>query len=853
MKSEQARLMRGLGICERAGWRASASAVVLGLALGMSSMAQADVTQVNIASAPLSDALTQLAQQTGLQMLFEPGLVSGKRAPAVSGAMEPTRALDLILRDAGLSYRIDNGTVIITPTSANLGADASGAIELGATSISGQGMGEATENSGSYTTGLVSVGSKTPVSLKETPQSVSIVSKQLIDDTRSTSLADAMKRAPGITLRNSNYNTTGFYSRGFGIDNVQIDGAAPMDIGTGVGTFYSERQYDLAAYDHVEVLRGATGLLGGTGDPGGIVNLVRKRPMDQYQLKLETSAGSWDNYRSQVDVTGPLAFDGKLRGRMVAAYTDRHYFQDVRATERPFLYGILEADITDDTMLTFGGSFDKQKETGTGDGLPRYADGSDPGLPRHTWFTTKQGWADSATREWFAKIDHDFNEDWRLNASWTDSYNSSNTEGVNPYGWVDQPNGSPYWWGSYVRSFSKQQVLDVNLSGGFDAFNRRHELLVGADWQKVTSRWRAAGGMVDKGGPIDIWDPQSKPIPTDDSNHSFWRDYSPNGRVQYGLYSTLRLQLTDPLKLVVGARAQRYKFEQDFASRSSNGTGEWEHDPADKVFDRVATKVVPYGGLIYALNDEWSTYVSYAEVFKPQSLSFKGPEETKTPIEPMTGKTYETGIKGELFDGRLNVSAALFYIKRENQAERDPSYSQAGAMYSSSCCYIASDKVTSKGIDLEATGEIAPGWEVLAGYTYNRIENNTEETLYSSITPKHTLKLWTMYTLPGSLSDWRVGGGVTAQSAAYVNGIASDIDPLTGEVLSSDHPFKFNQAGRAVYDAMVEYQVDDNWSVALNGNNLFDRRYYSTVFNTSFGNYYGEPRNFMLTLRGTFH
>ncbi|MDZ5604325.1 TonB-dependent siderophore receptor [Pseudomonas sp. RP23018S] len=826
--------------------------MVLGLALGFGSAAQAEPVAVNIPASSLNDALTALARQTGLQLLFEPNLVSGKRSTAVAGTMEPGQALDLLLINAGLTYRIDNGTVIINATRTDLGTSGA-AIELDATSISGQGMGEATENSGSYTTGLVSVGSKTPVSLKDTPQTVSIVSKKLIDDTRSTSLADAMKRAPGITLRNANYNTQGFYSRGFGIDNVQIDGAAPMDIGTGVGTFYSERQYDLAAYDHVEILRGASGLLGGTGDPGGIVNLVRKRPMGQYQLKFEASAGSWDNYRSEVDVTGPLAFDGRLRGRMVAAYTDRHYFQDVRATERPFLYGILEADITDDTMLTFGGSYDKQKETGTGDGLPRYSGGGDVHLPRHTWYSTDKAWADSYTREWFAKVDHQFNDDWKLNTSYTYSYNAATTEGINPYGWVDEnTQRGTYWWGSYVGSFSKQQVVDVNLSGAFDAFGRRHEVLVGADYQKVDSRWQAAQGMLGKGGYIDLWDPKASPLTSDESNHAFYRDYSPNSRVQYGLYSTLRLQLTDPLKLVVGARAQRYKFEQGYSKRNPDGSGEWTQSSSDTVSDRQPTTLVPYGGLIYALNDQWSTYVSYSEVFKPQSQKLSGPEDSMSSIEPMVGKSYETGIKGELLDGRLNVNAALFYTKRKNQAVTDPTYPDALFSYSASCCFLASDQVTSRGIDLEATGEIAPGWEVMAGYTYNQVRNDTEETLYSSITPKHLFKVWSMYTLPGDFSAWRVGGGVTAQSAAYVNGTAYRTDPVTEQVLDS-RSYKFNQAGHAVTDAMVEYQVNDNWSVALNGNNLFDRRYYSTVYSSEYGNYYGEPRNFMLTLRGTFH
>ncbi|MFZ0156602.1 TonB-dependent siderophore receptor [Pseudomonas sp.] len=844
MKSDQPRLARRPSIWERAHWRTSASAVVLGLALGMAGAAQAESKQVNIPSAPLSEALTQLGQQTGLQLLFEPGLVSGKRSTAVSGNMEPRAALDIMLRDAGLSYRIESDTVIISNT-ASTGA----AVELGSTSIVGQGMGEATENSGSYTTGLVSVGSKTPVSLKDTPQTVSVITQKMIEDQRITTLPEAMKRAPGITLRNNNYHSQQFYSRGFGIDNVQIDGAAPMDIGTGVGTFYSDRIYDMAAYDHVEVLRGSSGLLAGTGDPGGVVNLVRKRPLDHYQLKLNTSAGSWDNYRSEVDLTGPLAFDGKLRGRMVAAYTDRQYFMDNRSTEKPFLYGVLEADVTDDTMLTFGGSYDKVKENGTGDGLPRYSTGGDLGLPRHTWYTTNQAWSDSYTREWFAKLDHYFNEDWKLNTSYTYSYNDSTTEGIIPYGSVDEnTNTGPYWWGSYVSSWSKQSVFDINLSGSFEAFNRRHEVLFGADYQKVTSRWRAAQGMLGKGGMIDLWDPQSTPLTSDESNHNFYRDYSPNQREQYGVYSTVRLQLTDPLKLVVGARAQRYKFEQTYSTRAPAGTGPWVEK--DTVEDREPTTLVPFGGLIYALNDQWSTYVSYAEVFKPQAQKLKGPTNNMSSIEPMTGKTYETGIKGELLDGRMNVSAALFYTTREHQAAKDPAYPDAQPSYSGSCCFLAQDKITSKGVDLEATGEITPGWEVLAGYTYNQVNNDTEETLYSTVTPKHLLKLWTMYTLPGDFSDWRVGGGVTAQSATYVEGESYRFDS-NWNVIDSQ-PYKFSQAGYAVYDAMVEYKVDDNWTVAVNGNNLFDRKYYASVGTSEYGNYYGEPRNFTLTLRGTF-
>lgn len=817
-----------------------------GVLLASSLHAQEARYIVDLPAQPLDQALNALAGQTGKRILFATAVAEGQQAPALKGELSVEQALQHLLRRSALSIEktVDGTFVVAGP------APADNALDLGATLIQGQGMGEATEGSRSYTTGLVSVGSKTPVSLKDTPQAVSVISQQMIKDQRMTALSDAMRRAPGITLRNTNYNTVAFYSRGFGIDNLQIDGTAPMDIGTGVGTFYSERQYDMAAYDHVEVLRGASALLGGSGDPGAIVNLVRKRPLGYFQLKLNTSAGSWDNYRSEVDLTGPLAFEGRVRGRAVAAYTDRQYFMDDRSTEKPFLYGILEADLTDDTLLTLGGSHDKVKENGTGDGLPRYSTGGDLKLPRHRWFTNGRAWSDSESREWFAKLDHRFNEDWRLNASYTHSFNTADTEGVIPYGSVDETtNTGTYWWGSYVSSWSKQSVFDVNLAGSFEAFGRRHELLLGADYQKVTSRWRAALGVNGKGGLIDLWNPSATPLPDTGTSRQFWRDYSPNRREQYGVYSTLRLQLTDPLKLILGARAQRYTFEHAYSTAANtDGTGGWTTD--DPVHDRVGTTLIPYGGVIYALDDQWSAYASYSEMFKPQSLEMQAPEEAPTSIEPMTGSAYETGIKGELFEGALNVSAALFYMTREHQAVTDPAYPNPPFGYSGSCCFLPQDKVTSKGIDLEASGEIAPGWQVLAGYTYNQVHNDTEAKLHSSITPKHLLKLWSVYTLPGAASDWRVGGGVTVTSPTYVSGKAYRFDNA-GNAIDS-HDYDFSQSGYAVYDAMVEYDVDEHWTVALNGRNLFDRTYYASVGTSEYGSYYGEPRNFMLTLRGTF-
>ncbi|MEE1866828.1 TonB-dependent siderophore receptor [Pseudomonas auratipiscis] len=832
MKSERHALTGRFCSWQKERLRSCTSIIVLGLALGMGNVAQAQESRVNVPAMPLNEALTQLGYQTGLQFLFEPSLVSGKRSVPVSGNMEPSTALETMLKNANLTYRIENDTVIL---SSPKGSASGATLELGATSVVGQGMGESTEHSGSYTPGLTSVGSKTPMSLRETPQSVSVITAQALKDRQITGLGDAMRATPGITVKNFNYRMPRYYSRGFEIKNIQIDGASSLDANGG----YSNQLYNLAEFDHIEVLRGSAGLFGGVGDPGGIINLVRKRPLDHYQLKFDASAGSWDNYRTQVDVTGPLAFDGALRGRLVAAYNDRQYFMDNRGTENPTVYGVLEADLTPDTMITLGGRLEKNKETGTGDGLPFYSDGKSPNYSRSYWPTTTWSYSDHSSNELFFKLDHYFSDDWKFNTSLTHVFETVESQGAFIYGNIDRADGSgPYWAGSYQRAKTDQTVLDMNLSGKFDMLGREHELLIGADAQSIRARWRAADGMSGRFGPA------TQPWVEGTMDKEFWRDYSPNKQKQYGLYSTLRLQLADPLKLIVGARATRYKYDQVYSTKD-RVTDVWS---VKNIVDyREPTKVVPFGGLVYDLNEEWSTYVSYSEIFNPQAKSLAGPQPG-TSLDPMEGKTYETGVKGELWDGAVNVSAALFYSERENQATPDPRYAQQVLMYGGSCCYLPRGKVTSKGIDLEISGELLPNWQVMAGYTYNRNEDRTNSAIFSSVTPKHLAKFWSTYVLPGELSDWKVGGGATIQSANFVSG---EIE-YSGVNEIPKTQVEMSQGGYAVWDAMLEYKVDSHWTVAFNANNLFDRKYYDTLTHPDYANYYGTPRNYMLTLRGVW-
>jgi outer membrane receptor for ferric coprogen and ferric-rhodotorulic acid len=814
--------------------RNGVSVAVLGLALSVSTGAFAQPIQVNVPAQSLDKALTELGKQTGLQVLFGPEMVADKKSTAVKGTLEPEAALEALLKGAGLTFRVENNTVILGPENGT-----SSALELGATTIQGQGMGEMTENSGSYTTGLTSIGSKTPTSLRQTPQSVSVVTSQVIDEKRMTDLAEAMKVTPGITVTNNNFRLSDFSSRGFKIENIQIDGAAPMALGTTSGSFYSNKNYDLVEFDHVEVLRGASGLFGGTGDPGGMINLVRKRPLDAYQLKVDMSAGSWDNYRTQMDVTGPLGFDGKLRGRMVAAYTDRQYMVDDRGTEKPIFYGILEADILPDTRLTLGGRSERIHETGSGIGLPRDVNGKDLGLSRSTSLTQKWSYLDGRSQEIFAKVDHELNDDWKLNVSYTQTLDSGFSKAAFSFGAVDPVTlTGPKTGGTNNQYRSDQKLLDVNLAGKFVYAGLEHELLVGMDHQKITSQWEGTASSNGAGNPVNVFDPDATPWPQPGTDKNFIRNYSPNSQTQYGLYSTLRLQLADPLHLIIGARAQRYKFDQLYQA-IENGAWKVQSD----VSTREATKLVPYGGIVYDLTDEWSTYASYSEIFKPQQSTMQGPLPGSS-MEPITGKTYETGVKGELWGGAVNTSFALYYTSRNNEAVLDPRYEESSVLFGGNCCYLPQGKVVSKGVDMEFTGEVLPDWNVLAGYTYNHNRNRTAAKVFSSITPKHQIKLWSTYRLPGIFNDVKVGGGVNLQSATYVSG--------TTFVNDVEQNYKYVQAGYAVWDSMAEYRVNENWSVIYNANNLFDKKYYSKLGSSASGNWYGDERNHMLTLRGTF-
>ncbi len=297
---------------------------------------------------------------------------------------------------------------------------------------------------------------------------------------------------------------------------------------------------------------------------------------------------------------------------------------------------------------------------------------------------------------------------------------------------------------------------------------------------------------------------------------------------QYGAYSIARLKLADPMTLVLGSRVSWYKSDTD-SVQYFRGEGTEVNTQSTET-----GQVTPFAGLLYDLNDNLTAYASYTDIFTPQG-SYKTIDGST--LKPLIGQSYELGIKGEWYDGRLNTTFNLFRTIQKDAAQDD-------LRCEDSSCQINSGKVRAQGFEAEVSGEVIDRLQLLAGYTYTQTkvledaDATQDGAVYNSYVPRHLLRVWGDYALSGPLDRVTIGAGVNAQTGTY------RVSPLGGDNVDG--------AGYAVWNGRIGYRIDDTWSVALNGNNLFDKRYYATIGTEGFGNFYGDPRNFVMSVKADF-
>jgi len=642
-----------------------------------------EIHTFNVPAGPLDAALDQFAHTAGVNLYYDAALLGGLQSKGLSGNYTTASALSLLLAGSGIEAapQPGGGYSLRKVTGSNA------VTTLPSINVSANSLWETTEGTGSYTTGYASTATKLQLSLRETPQSVSVITRQRMDDQHMVTLEDAMRTTPDLTIDKSGPQRTSFYARGSRITNITYDGL-PTSLDT---SWYGDDVLlaDLAIYDRVEVVRGATGLTQGAGNPSAAINLVRKRPTGNLMASVTPSAGSWSRYGAEVDISGPLSTNKSIRGRIVATYRDHGSFQDVVNSKRKIFYAIGEADLGDRTILTIGAYRQKNDNRTSWGGLPAAPDGSDLKLGRSTYLGNDWDRWDKLSTTYFASLEHIIDNGWRFKLSATRikselhslasqvRYDSSNEQ----YNQV---------WGEYDYK-DKQLSYEAQASGPFNLLGRTHELVFGFSRREGNLDSGDLGLDRDTYNNVDIrnWNHSTVPRPNWNGETSLLLR---NKDQQNSGYIATRIDITDSFKLLIGSRLDWYKFKGE-AGWGETGNYKINHN------------LTKYAGLIYNFDSWHSIYVSYTDIFKPQNNY----DINAKLLDPVAGKNYEVGLKGEYFGGALNTSIAVFQIDQENIAMLVPDQSLCPGNMG---CYQAAGLVRNRGIDLEMQGTITPNWQL---------------------------------------------------------------------------------------------------------------------------------------------
>ena len=692
--------------------------------------------------------------------------------------------------------------------------DASREAVLPAVAVSGQGLGEATEGTGSYTTGKSRTATPLSLSLRETPQSVSVVTQQRIEDQGLSSITDALNNVTGVSVHQYETSRAQFTARGFDINALMIDGIpTTWDQSWSSG----EIMTSLAIYDRVEVVRGATGLTTGAGDPSAAVNLVRKRATSkEFTGMAEAGIGSWNERRAMFDIATPLNEAKTFRVRVVGEHASSDSWVDNLSNKRQTLFATFEADLTPNTVLSAGISHQENDPKGSmWGGLPVwYSDGTRTDWRRSK--TTSADWVrwNSVYENYFAALEHQFDSGWKVKASYNFGDRTADSYLLYVYNAPDRATGlgMATWPGSYLVH-TQQEDVGLQANGPFTLLGRTHELAVGYTHSRQDFTSDSRSGGFGAAPNFNTWD-GTYPEPA-------WGAltyYGQSTTKQNAFFGTARFSLADPLKLIVGARLTHYEQSGDTASGSPYSM-------------KVSHQVTPYAGVVYDINDTFSAYTSYTDIFQPQQkrdLSGKY-------LDPIIGKSTEIGIKGAFFGDRLNASATVFKIVQDNLAQ-STGLTIAGTTPPETA-YRTSEGATSKGFEFDVSGELTPHWSVSAGYTQFRA-SDANGTDVNTIYPRKLLRLFTSYRLHGDLAGLTLGGGVNWQDKTYTDAA----NPL-GNIE------RIEQDAYAIVNLMARYEFSKQLSAQLNINNVFDRKYFA-MFDAYSQMTYGAPRN--ATLKMTY-
>lgn len=635
---------------------------------------------------------------------------------------------------------------------------------------------------------------KLNLTVLETPQVVSVISRDQIEDFSLREINSLLAYVPGVTVEQVETGRTYYTARGFDIVNFQYDGlGVPFAYGLGHG------HDDTAIYEQVEVVKGATGLITGLANPSATINYVRKRPTEEAQASVIGSAGSWNQYRLDGDISGPIVAD-KLNGRLVVAKQDGDSYLDRYGKELTVFYGIASGDITDSARVTLGHSInDSHADANSSGALPLfYSDGSVTDYDVST--NTAPGWAyqDIEQTRSFVELEQDLGDKWKakavftrngLESEWTSLYLSGSPNPVTGTGLTAHA--------SLYEADDEEEIVDLFINGSFSLWGQEHELVAGINLADITLTGRSIYTDEWNYDPIGAdWAEGKTALPEFDAYNAASQSTDIDQQ-QDSYYLSTRLNFTDGFSVLLGART--VDIEQDGISYGA---------PQAAADDDT----VPYVGLTYDIAPGTIFYASFSEVFNAQTWV----DADLQPLGAVRGESSEFGIKQEVFDGNAVLTLAAFESTQENFGE------WVGRDETSGLNIYRGVGFESEGIELELAGEVITGLNISAGYARVGVEDDTGAAIRRFI-PKQQFKLATAYAV-SAIPGLRVGAGINWQSKIYFGNTRV-------------------QGDFALVDLFAQYALTQNLTLALNINNAGDEKY---LLSPQWGQAnYGAPRNVM--------
>ncbi|MEM1049253.1 MAG: TonB-dependent siderophore receptor [Pseudomonadota bacterium] len=660
--------------------------------------------------------------------------------------------------------------------------------------------GVVTEGTGTYVAPRATVGGRQPQEIREVPQTVTVLTRQRLDDAAATTIEEAAYTLPGLTTATGDGFQASLYARGQEVFQYYVDGA-PRPYLSLYGT-----APDLFFFDRVEIMSGPSGVFQGSGEPVGTLNLVRKRPLDTIMVGVGGEGTSFGGFRGEVDVSSPLNKAASIRGRFALIGEEGESFVDFNQQDRIGGYGTVEIDLTPMTTLALG-TIVEHLDRSDFSGLPTFTNGTLIPLARSTFIAAPYDVSTTDTYEFFAELEHAFSYGGVAKATVRQYERDSNILNALGISGVDPATGA-FRMFNFARDFEESDTFaDINLTSPFDISGINGEVVVGADYRRTDQTTLQQFDFSPGAQNIYSFDPLSivKPVITFPGVGPGFNRNTQQEVNEYGLYAQARAEVLPGLKLNVGGRFSVY--DSSVTDIGRGGTSSID----EKNF-------APYGGITYDVTDAVTIYGSFASIFQPQTeLQFAGGN-----VEPRIGNQYEAGVKGEFMGGKLLAQASVYHIRDRNRAVADP----ANVGF-----FLGTGEADTNGVEVLVTGSPLPGFEISAGYSFVDTELTTDPT------SPNNFVAFGKYTFDGGrLDGLSLGAGVRA---------ADGFDNQDGAIT-------IKAGGYTVFDAFLGYELTDNVDLQVNVYNLLDRTYYERVNEVIRGNFYGAPLNATFRLSAKF-